>query len=249
MCIVVPQAKNVSNTQIYVAGLANNQQLTVYSNNVTIDKPAAMILPFPNYTNKIELIDLSDYKNIFEDLSMYFPILKSNSFTLNSFSQSKTRSLEVFTSGSYLVSIAKTIDDLKRVNTDVFKIEGDIHKLFMNNYNTHYGFMICMLKDSSQFHPLAYIHDRFDTKKLFIPTLHYHGHIETKPDWAHTIYIQNNKDKLNVSFGISEQTVSLNKQPIDTTKIIKSLDKPVSLTKLSIDSSYYGNHDICINVY
>ena len=65
MCIIIPDVNTVSNTRIFAAGIQGGRQLTVYQNQVGLDRPAAMILPYP-HGNTLDLVDLSNYSDLFD---------------------------------------------------------------------------------------------------------------------------------------------------------------------------------------
>lgn len=199
MCIINNKVESVSNTKILVAtNKSCTRQLTVYGNTVDnkIDDNA-MILPVPN-PDTIIFHDLSEYKDIFNDCRKSFVAL----FKSRSKKSSNSTTLEVIDVGSYKVSIAKSLDDLKFVDTDVFnfKLNEECEKLLETEYsNPLYGFIICKLATSlEEYHPLGYSHDLMSENKLFIPTKHFHGddtnnndNLGNANDWSHEIYLYN----------------------------------------------------------
>lgn len=190
MCIIIPKAKDVSSTKIFVAPLINQRQVTVYSNKVDLDNPAAMILPYPNKDNQgAKMVNLENYPEIFEDLFESFQEHVLGFSNNGDGTRHRTRSLQVIQVGSYSVSIANNINDLQRLNQNVFKIEDEILDLFKKNYSNQFGFVVCIMNTGKKYHPIAYTHSRKNF--LFVPTLHYHGHKETRPDWDHNIYVMN----------------------------------------------------------
>ena len=295
MCIIVPGADHVSKTKIFVApaGIHKTHQLTVYSNNVTLPasystnlepmaaggglyesvskptstRPAAMILPFPNKSKSgVRLVNLENYKNIFEELDSLFPPeprTRGGGWGKQSLSNGSDF-LAVHTVGSYSVSVAQDLSDLDRLRQDVFKLEGNVKKMFQDFYPQDFGFVVCIMRENAAFHPIGYVHEimRNDLNKngtemyypfkLFIPTRHYHGHVETNPDWDHTIYVMNS-DKVSVhkGAGVKLMGIPLNKCPIDQTKLkyingseVKLCSHPVCLTRIKVHTAYGFNHDI-----
>lgn len=119
-----------------------NRQVVVYKNYVSVEfekqgrrdakkleeklkavssreKNNAMILPFPcmSQEDDVQLLDLSANKNLFSDLKECFPFVEAP--RKKSRSRSRSRSygkdvLEVHRVGSYNVSVAKSIADLRR---------------------------------------------------------------------------------------------------------------------------------------
>jgi hypothetical protein len=97
---------------------------------------------------------------------------------------------------SYKVSIALSINDLRRIDKNVFSVSPDIDKvcvcvsscsvllfacfnissqLLSLHYNVGYGFVICVFNASMDAHPLAFVCDRNADGTLYIPTRHEHG--------------------------------------------------------------------------
>jgi hypothetical protein len=210
MCIINDKVKDVSNTNILVSpDNSYLNQLTIYSNNIENDsKNNAMILAVPNIET-IKFVDMSNYKDIFKDCEDCFtePISRSNGI-----SKGMTKSfLEVIQSGSYFVSIAKSIEDLKRIDSDnLFVIDEECYDFINKEYSemSNFGFLVCLLNNDTKkndYTPLAYTHGIYN-RELFIPTLHYHKH-EVKEvnnaDWDHSIYTVNSE--LSTMFRITEK--------------------------------------------
>lgn len=191
MCIIALPVDSVGETQIFVApDSTKKKQITVYSNVVDNNEESnAMILPVP-YPNTIQLIDLSNYKDIFQDCKASFDIhnmtrsLGVSKSMYKSFDCDGPTKLEVHTVGGYSASIAMNLADLKRVDTTVFRLDDGCAELLQKDYsNPKYGFIICKLeKGQKEYHPFAYSHDLDDGNTMFIPTKHYHGHVNTHTD-------------------------------------------------------------------
>lgn len=204
MCMVSLPAK-LKNTNILVApNTKTGRQLTVYSNDVA-NKEAdnAMVIPVP-FPESVEFVDLSGYSKIFADAEKSFPKEfyrdLSKSYSANSFSRDSSRTLEVHSVGDYQCSIAMNIDDIKNVDTSVFKLSDELSLVLEDHYKSeHWGFIICKLKNNTikdigiktfkflvegpwsqsnnnykKYHPFAYTH-KIVGGKMFIPTRHYHG--------------------------------------------------------------------------
>ncbi len=177
MCIISGEVNKVSNTRILVAPLnKGKRQLTVYSNQVNIDNPVAMILPFPQSNTEFRFFDLTNYTDLFKDLNrLVFPIPLSRGF-LNNSSRSKSlnNSLTVVQVGSYKASVAENVDDLDRINTSVFKFEPLALEFLKTNYSQGFGFVIAQMDQSKNYHPFGYIHGMLSNGRMFIPTMHFH---------------------------------------------------------------------------
>jgi hypothetical protein len=59
--------------------------------------------------------------------------------------------------GSYDVSIALSIDDLSRLDTNVFQLAKATSKILTRHYPTGYGFCVCILRTDGLQHPIAYV--------------------------------------------------------------------------------------------
>lgn len=211
MCIISNKVHYVAKTKLLIAvNLQTNRQYNVYSNvvdNATTNN--AMILPVPN-PGSVKFHNLSAYAHIFEDCDKSFIKMVSRStkkYSTNSVPRETT--LTVFDVGSYKVSIAKSLEDIKRINTNVFSLSSGCELLLQKNYSNHqYGFIICKLDNGNkQYHPFGYSHDLPNDKTVFIPTKHYHPHdsndyvgfgyslYENKnpvqEEWDHDIYLIN----------------------------------------------------------
>ena len=94
---------------------------------------------------------------------------------------------------SYKASFAPTLDDLTRVRTDVFQLPENIRQLLEKSYSPSFGYVICLLDKSANYHPFGYMHHQFSEGSLWIPTRHQHGkrYEEIFSDWSHNIYTVN----------------------------------------------------------
>ena len=178
MCIVSLDVASIAKTKILV-GISKDKkrQLTVYSNQIeNHSNNNAMILPVP-FPETVQFVNLSNYKNLFEDCQSCFYNasrgFNTRSATLSAnFDLSK---LEVFHIGSYKVSLAMNLSDLKRVDESVFVLSDGCEETLNKNYKENYwGFIICKLaKGKEDYHPFGYSHDILNNQ-VFIPTKHYH---------------------------------------------------------------------------
>eukprot|EP01121_Diplochlamys_sp_Union-15-3_P008891 TRINITY_DN2390_c0_g2_i1.p1 TRINITY_DN2390_c0_g2~~TRINITY_DN2390_c0_g2_i1.p1 ORF type:complete len:419 (-),score=18.24 TRINITY_DN2390_c0_g2_i1:26-1282(-) len=196
MCIFNLPVKTVKNTKIFVAPIKGNWQFTAYTNEVVLSSGAenAMILPFPNggIPDCIRMVDLSKASELFTKCEEAFPRAQLMSFgNLNDRSWSSSNYLEVLTVGSYSVSIAQNLNDLRRIDPSVFKLMPNIDLVLSQNYATGYGFVVCKFNKSQKAHPIGYCHP-IVSGTLFVPTRHEHGDttksIFSPPHWDHEIY-------------------------------------------------------------
>lgn len=202
MCIFTGNITDVANTMIftglvypnkivkkYVGGeprtykssAGNPLQLVIYSNKVHANNHAAMILPFPllaRQKNRFKILNMSNYKNIFEDLEMMFPTeeLDFATFSMN-FNKPDANKLEVQYVGNYQISVVPCLADFGKLQADKFNLDADVQDILGRYYKNNFGFVVCQLTQfarSNQYHPLAYVHEIRADKRLFIPTRHYH---------------------------------------------------------------------------
>jgi hypothetical protein len=133
-----------------------------------------MILPVPN-PDTIQFHNLSNYTELFNDCNNCF-IKKKNKLITKSFDSSSTF-LPVFNIGSYQVSIAMSLTDIKHIDSSIFTLSNGCDELLSKEYNNPiFGFIICKLENSEkEYHPFGYSHNIYNNM-LFIPTKHYHTH-------------------------------------------------------------------------
>lgn len=209
MCIIANPVASVDATKIFVApNKDQTKQYTVYSNKINNKiENNVMILPVP-YPTSVEFIKVDD--NFFKKCDECFsePYDGARSFSLSDCA----KTLKVHDVGSYLASIVNTVSEIKNLDK-IFSIPNDCRKV-LQEYPSHYGFIICKLKtDSKEYHPFAYSHS-LDTE-LFIPTKHYHGHTTSKYEhFDHSIYIYNASIKVPLKeWNLEKQNFSY--QPLD----------------------------------
>ena len=63
--------------------------------------------------------------------------------------------------------------------------------------------------------------------------MHYHGHIDSLPDWDHTIYVMNGEAE-NIPRNLSD-IVILKKNPLNNIKFNYTLDEPKMLNRYFIN--------------
>lgn len=203
MCIITDEVDDVSNTTLFCSVNENKtRQFTVYSNTVHTTNKNAMILPVPHPTT-LAFHDMTNYPSFFSDCDRCFTkkyISESFADGVSNFDYDDDCDdddrLEIIDVGSYHISVAKSLAELCRVDTNVFSIDPALHDVLTTYYNdAHYGFIICVLQtgEMHKYQPLAYSHDIYEDKP-FLPTLHYHGkklNNTFADDWDHTIYLHN----------------------------------------------------------
>ena len=101
--------------------------------------------------------------------------------------------LPVRACGSYEYTLVPQHSDFDRVNPSVFSLDNSVRDVLRQEYPAGFAFLVCKIKGSRKFHPVAYKHPMREDNKLFVPTLHFHqGHgpaEEGHHDWDHDIYL------------------------------------------------------------
>ena len=215
MCVIQGNPEKVSDTQLLVyRTIDGDRQVTVYSNQVDLPetdetnagvweafglatpkngKHAAMILPVPLGAQHFEVIDLSGHANLFKKLNACFPRIResrSDSLGTSTRSANSFAMLPVQLCGSYEYSLVPSLADFARVDSSVFELDHDVSQVLEKHYGPEFAYLVCKLRASKKYHPVAYTHPMPTDGKLFVPTLHYHqGHSEAAPDWDHEIYL------------------------------------------------------------
>ena len=93
--------------------------------------------------------------------------------------------------GSYRVSLAPCLSDLKRIDPQTFVVPPAIEQLLSTHYSGgrepgesgiyedeagDFSFVVCRFKDADvPPHPIGYVHERLADGRLFVPTRHAHG--------------------------------------------------------------------------
>ena len=220
--------EKVSNTKILVANVGNSRQLTVYSNDVKISNtqnPVAMILPYPKGKRQIQVIETNPLDSeFFKDIDACFPPDQSwgvKTLGMEPRSVKSAEYLPVLRSGSYQYSLAKSTQELIRINPNVFHIKPDLQYLLQNYENNNFSFIVCIIDRSATYSPFAYITDIVNSQ-VFVPTKHYHEHgtggdgfvgnllsnvyknvsksitrTDMEQDWDHSIYLINTNETGN----------------------------------------------------
>ena len=204
MCILASPVKSVANTRIFVGyDDSRTRQLTVYSMSVQLQqrtgKGNAMILPVPTgllAATSIQPVDLSDTPDFFQPFVERFQV-RSRSLSLST--GLDRDSLAVIRVGNYDVSIVPTVDDVKRLNPDVFAVSAETERTLRKNYPNRCAFLVAQLRVSGDFHPLGYTHPLVGGH-LFVPTRHEHGNTSATAtaDWDHEIFYLTARDPVTM---------------------------------------------------
>lgn len=207
MCLISTEIESISDTHILVAPNANNsRQLVVYSNYINnISEYNAMVLPVP-FPQTIQFIDLSRYKDLFEDCAKCFynparSLNFANSFSTNSSNTRDDKPIHVFNVGSYKVSLAINLEQISKVDSKVFKLSPGLRQTLETfYYQPYWGFIICILNPGQgSYHPFSYSHQIIDSK-IYIPTRQYHQTVQwsNTNEWALGTYLDPKQNPLNM---------------------------------------------------
>ncbi len=252
MCIVLGQVKDISQTKIFVGpNKDKTKQLTVYANNVDSFDENLMILPIPK-PETLELHKVS-YKYFFSDCSSSVSSLKRFQYSYHMYSTrsmplTASLTLPVFEYGSYLVSIAPTLEDLFRLDMSVFDVPPGIVDFFAKYYDREFGYLCCKLKEGKHdYEPVYYSHALHSSGKLYVPTLHYHNHgsqVHTEEaDWDHMIYSVGTTEGANLGYR------SLDENKVEWKKLPKefrwSNTTPVRCAEVT---GHHKNHDMAFQM-
>ncbi len=184
MCMISLPVEQVSKTNIFIGlNSSKTHQITVYSNFVSNNSDGnAMVIPVP-FPSTVNFHDVSHINNFFKvvDKSFYRISntlgMRGDSYSFNmSNSASKSKStLEVFSVGSYNVSLAQNLSDISRLDKNVFVLSPGLAKTLQSHYSDPvWGFIVFTLaRDKKDYHPFGYSHALYNNK-IYIPTRHYH---------------------------------------------------------------------------
>lgn len=255
MCIILGTVDSVTQTKLFVLpNKDKTRQMTFYSNAVSTPHENMMILPVPSNGGSVDLHTV-DYKNMMKDLKLSVtsiyeerkPHYASRSFSLSASISRET--LEIISHGSYLVSIAPTIEDLLLLDMRVFHLTPELFEFFAQHYSREFSYVCCILKKGMEaYEPLCYSHPLHSSGKLFVPTLHYHVHggkaQTNNADWDHTIYSVGTSEKANRGYTSNYyNSVSWNKFPLDFQK------EKIASVRCAEIKGHHKNQDIAFELW
>jgi hypothetical protein len=205
MCCFSQPVEHVGATNIFARPLSDGRQQLVYSMNVRVRTPLAMILPLPvplgASDNAVKFIDLSGYPHFFEDMRNAFP-------PMYAFAQSASRGmalsapepepkLVVHKIGAFEASFVPSLAAFTRLD-ERFRIAPEVW-LKLPEY-ADYGFAVFQLAPQTGWfgrikpqtvHPMAFEFPRRNPDELFFPTVHIHdGVVHPTATFDHTLYCQ-----------------------------------------------------------
>jgi hypothetical protein len=253
MCIILGEVHRVSKTKLFVlANKDKTRQMTFYSNVVGSPEENMMILPVPG-DGPIELHEIH-YKAMFNDLKRSVTSTSreqsSNYLTRSLYaSASPQKTLEVFSHGSYLVSIAPQIEDLSRLDESLFDVTPELFQFFASKYTREFSYLCCVLKPGTkEYEPLCYTHPLHSSNRIFVPTLHYHRHagrVDTDTaDWDHLIYSVGTEEKANRGYTSNySNTVNWSHFPHEYQKL------NVTSVRCAEIQGHYPNKDISFAIW
>jgi hypothetical protein len=201
--------KRVWKTNIF-ARADGDQQILVYSMNVTGNEPVAMILPLPvpprSAEDSVRFINLEGYRRFFVDLNSGFPEITvgpplSLGAPAAAASSSAPPRLEVHRVGKFEASFVPTLADFERLDPR-FRIGDEVWQALPQYQD--WGFAVFKLIDLGRgwfwkkrtIHPMAFSFPRRDDSRrtkntLFFPTVHVHdGAVHAAAQFDHQLYSQ-----------------------------------------------------------
>lgn len=240
MCLFSGDIESVSNTKIFVSPCSGNStQLTVYSNKVSVENEAFMVLPFPG--KFVKFVDLTNRKELFGDLNDYFP--KTRSMALG-----VSRSLSFTQVGSYQAIAMQDFKELVNTSPKLnINISPDLMSFLEKNYS-NFGFIVFRLMKNAEYHPFGYVHTT-PNGEMFIPTMHYHSHriddskSEVKTDWDHTIYTLNREVKAGLA-SLPGEKVDIRNRHFNYDSLPGDLQSPEFLMKYKVRGTNFPNMDL-----
>jgi hypothetical protein len=242
----------------------------------------AMVLPFPvpshlknnvpaseshKYEANVDVIQLVDlqvfeenYGKFFDIVKDIFPQPKSNSMYFALSSSSRSAPLQVVQVGDYQASVARTFEDLNRIDQTVFKLTNNLAQVLKHKYADGFGFVICAFDptkkvdtNSQDSHPIAYIHHLSPDGSLFVPTRHEHGHsADSQESFDHEIFSMNTNAFSQIAKSVSEESVL--KNPFYSsarTALDRTMGHTLPVTKLTRKVTIKGpfkNEDLAFTI-
>jgi hypothetical protein len=139
-----------------------------------------MVIPVP-FPSTVSIHDVSHIKNFFKLVDKSFYRISNtlgmrDGYSFNMSDSIKSRStLEVFSVGSYNVSLAQNLSNISRLDKNVFVLSSGLAKTLQSHYSDPvWGFIVFVLaRDKKDYHPFAFSHALYNNK-IYIPTRHYH---------------------------------------------------------------------------
>jgi hypothetical protein len=193
MCCFSRPVKHVGSTRIFARFLDGVDQCLVYEMKIRADEELAMILPIPvargTGEDGVKFIDLSGYREFFDDLEKAYPAPVPSLSSMRSNSAGPKPQLAVKRVGAFDASFVPTISDFNRLDAR-FRLDDAVWKS-LPQYKD-YGFAVFKLRAGEQHvHPMAFRFPTAMSGRLFFPTVHIHdGKVHAHEEFDHTLYSQ-----------------------------------------------------------
>lgn len=194
MCCFARAIQSVTDTMIFARINGNGGQYLAYQMKYKSAEPNAMILPLPvalpAAEDDVRFIDLSEYDDIFEDLSSAFPYVPPRQLGCAMLPTAAVANdaLLVHKVGNFIASFVPTMDDFSRLD-EQFVIPTETWQKIPHYRD--YGFAVFQLKElAGKPHPMAF---EFKTRlnDIFFPTVHIHdGQVHSHEDFDHSLFLQ-----------------------------------------------------------
>lgn len=208
MCCFSRPVKIVSSTHIFARRASAERQFLVYSVNLTIDEPLAMVLPLPVPPDPTEdalrFIDLGGYADFFTDMQKGFPVeyLLAKSQGLLRAPPRQAPTLVVHEFGPFEASFVPTLSDFDRLDAR-FKLPAGVWDALPTHKDhgfavfqlraLHRGFFAKVFRKATAqtIQPMAFEFATRDPVRLFYPTVHVHdGEVHPMAHFDHALYAQ-----------------------------------------------------------
>lgn len=198
MCIFSRGVRHVGATRIFAGHRDDGRQSLIYSMEVELAAPTAMVLPLPTPAgvgeDAVTFVSLADYPTIFEDLEQAFPPMflaagAPQGRSLNAVAAAPT--LVVHRVGAFVASFAPTAADLDRLDHQ-FRLS-DAARAAVTAGRDGWSFAVVQLDSTRRehVHPIALLFPRRDPTVLYVPTTHVHGDaVPATARFDHTVYFQ-----------------------------------------------------------
>jgi hypothetical protein len=197
MCLFSRPVNHVSSTHLFARGIDGGRQLLVYEMRVEASEPLAMVLPIPVPKgcgdDAVRFVDLSGYRDFFEDLDDAFPEAEVDELVMGlELSRSLApATLEVHQVGAFEASFVPTRADFSRLDPR-FRLPDSAWSSLARYQD--FGFCVFKLEPDAapqSVQPMAFDFPRADPDELFFPTMHLHdGTVAERADFDHSLYTQ-----------------------------------------------------------
>lgn len=197
MCIFSRGVRHVGSTRIFAGHQDDGRQALIYSMEVELSAPTAMVLPLPTPPgageDAVVFVSLADYPTIFDDLERAFPpmYLSAGAPQGRAVAVAGSPNLVVHRVGAFVASFAPTAADLDRLDPR-FRLS-EAARTAVTAGRDGWSFAVVQLDSTRRehVHPIALVFPRLDPSALYFPTLHVHADaLPATARFDHRLYYQ-----------------------------------------------------------